>query len=333
MLWQRTFVGFLLAIGAQAGIADLVAEGLTRSSPSVERRLQEIAKSSLLGRGYLEIRQSTGMGSNTPLNPDGTINMQAWNDAANTACRNALRNVPAASNPSGTCVCYNLPVLDNSTGTFEADLRLFQLNAPTGDFQGIPQENIQVELSYRGASVSMVSSGTESGKAAVPAAGVSARQDDDKGDDPALLQSYLFVGQVDKDQMTGKMTMPQLQALVMPIVTLKATNGQGRSVSTNVSSNEAAFVTGVFSQEVVMSGFGKAELAVEQEMARLKNGTVAFVLPGVQIMIFPIGLVITSVWLVIGLAAYGFGTYERYNFRELYRQRVAIVEKGRAARF
>ena len=56
-----------------------------------------------------------------------------------------------------------------------------------------------------------------------------------------------------------------------------------------------------------MSDFSKALLAVQEELAGLKNGTVAFVLPGVQIMVFPIGLVITSVWLAIGVAAYAVG--------------------------
>lgn len=119
----------------------------------------------------------------------------------------------------------------------------------------------------------------------------------------------------------------------MPTVTLRAVNGDGREVRTNVSSNEAAFVAGAFADEQVMSTFTMAQLSVEESLAGLKNGTVPFVLPGVQILIFPIGLIITSIWLVIGLAAYGFGTYERYQFREMYRQRVAIVEKANVKRF
>lgn len=118
----------------------------------------------------------------------------------------------------------------------------------------------------------------------------------------------------------------------MPVLTLSATNSQGRQVSTNVSSNEAAFVAGVFSQDTFMSSFRLAELAVEDEIARLRNGTTAFVLPGVQIMIFPIGLIITGIWTAIGVAAYGLGTYDRYNFREAYRRRVQRVEKSSVAR-
>jgi hypothetical protein len=118
----------------------------------------------------------------------------------------------------------------------------------------------------------------------------------------------------------------------MPTVTLKAVNANGLQVSTNVSGNEAAFITGVFSQDVVMSNLRLAELSVEAEMAGLRNGTVAFVLPGVQLMVLPIGLIITSAWLVIGLAAYGFGTYERYNFREAHKRRMAVAQKASMAR-
>lgn len=206
MFWPRTLVASLLAIRAHAGIADLIVEGLTRDSPAVERRLQEIAKASIMARGYIEVRQSTGQGSNTPLNPDGSINMEAWNEAANQACRDSLRMIQTATNPSGACVCYNLPALNNVTGTFEADLRLFQLSQPSGDFSGIPQDKIEVGLTYQGASVSPIASGS---KAVVPGAGISARQENNatRSGELPLLQSYLFVGQIDKDAMEGEITM------------------------------------------------------------------------------------------------------------------------------
>ncbi|KAK1758884.1 hypothetical protein QBC47DRAFT_96641 [Echria macrotheca] len=333
MLWQTRLVAFLLASGAQAtGIGELILEGMTRNSPSVERRLQEIAKSSILARGYIETRQTAGQ-NGVVLNPDGTINMEAWDQEANKACVDSLRQLPQASNPSGTAVCYNLPALDNRTGAFEADLRLYRLGQATGDFQGIPPENIQVGLSYRGASVSPVSMGRASTAVVNAAGGITSRQTQVNPNETLdILQTYLFVGQIDKDKITPGITMAELQALVMPVLTLSATNGQGRQVSTNVSSNEAAFVTGVFSKEIVMSSFRLAELAVEDEVARLKNGTTAFVLPGVQIMIFPIGLIITGLWTLLGVGAYAFGTYNRYNFREAYRARVARVEKGYVAR-
>ena len=194
MLWQRTLAASFLATGAQAGIGSLIAEGFSRKSEGVERRLEEVARANLRARGFLETRQSDGLSNDTPLTSDGSLDMGAWNTIANTACQAALKHLHAASNPSGTCVCYNLPLLNNSTGTFEADLRLFQLSEPTGDFQGIPQDSIEVELSYNGASVSEVSQ--------QPVKRIKARQTNNTGDLP-LLQSYLFIGQVDQDRMSG----------------------------------------------------------------------------------------------------------------------------------
>lgn len=202
MLWQSTLVASFLAIGAQAGIGNLIMDGRTRNSPAVERSLEDMARASLRARGQLEARQSDGQDRGTPLKADGNLDIEAWNELANTACRDALRGLPLASNPSGACVCYNLPLLDNSTGIFEADLRLFQLSEPTGQFQGIPQEKIDVELSYNGASV------TEVNEQAV--SGLKVRQDNGNNNnagDLRLLQSYLFIGQVDKDRMTGQITM------------------------------------------------------------------------------------------------------------------------------
>jgi len=198
MFWQKMLVASLLAIGAQAGISDLIIEGRTRNSPAVERGLAETAMANLRTRELLETRQSDDPGNDTPLNADGSLDVAAWNDAANKACQDALREMQVASNPSGTCVCYNLPLLDNSTGTFEADLRLYQVSEPTGQFQGIPQDQIEVELSYNGASVQEV---TEQAVARVKV------RQNNVGGDHRLLQSYLFVGQIDKDRMTDQVTM------------------------------------------------------------------------------------------------------------------------------
>ncbi len=114
----------------------------------------------------------------------------------------------------------------------------------------------------------------------------------------------------------------------MPTVTLTGVDTTGKTVTTNVSSNEAAFVSGVFSKEIIMSPAALAQMAVDQITLGLSNGTVAFVLPGVQILIFPIGLVITSIWLIAGAAVILFGTFERMSYREQYRKRIAMQSKG-----
>ena len=109
----------------------------------------------------------------------------------------------------------------------------------------------------------------------------------------------------------------------MPVLTLTAQTEGGQTVATNVSSNEAVFVTGVFSKEVVLSDFARASAAVDEVVAQMRNGTVAFVLPGVQLMVYPIGLIITGAWLVLGVVAYGIGTYDRMRFAEAYKRRTA----------
>ena len=120
------------------------------------------------------------------------------------------------------------------------------------------------------------------------------------------------------DRLTDRIHSGGVEALVMPQVTLSA-----GGVSTTVQPNAAAFINGVFSKEIIQSDFGVAQAAVEDIVAQLANGDVAFVLPGVNILIFPIGLIVTSIWLAIGLAFYGFGTYERYAYRDSYRRRKA----------
>lgn len=118
----------------------------------------------------------------------------------------------------------------------------------------------------------------------------------------------------------------------MPTVSLKGVTSAGNTVSTNVSSNEAAFVNGVFSNEVIMSDLALAQLAVNDQIAGLKNGTVAFVLPGVNILILPVGLIVTSIWTFAGLAVYGFGTFQRISYRDSYRSRKARAGKAGTGR-
>lgn len=74
---------------------------------------------------------------------------------------------------------------------------------------------------------------------------------------------------------------------------------------------------------MVLSEVAAASAAVDAKVAAVRNGTVAFVQPGIQIMVFPVGAIITSVWALLGLAAYGFGTYERVVYAKAYRRRQA----------
>lgn len=115
----------------------------------------------------------------------------------------------------------------------------------------------------------------------------------------------------------------------MPSLTLTGPT-PSRNLTTTLSPNEAAFLTGVFSDKTPISDFSAAQAAVDAQLQRLRNGTgtepdVAFILPGTQILIFPVGLIITGTWALLGIAAYGFGTVERWRFREIYRERAKLL--------
>ncbi|PSR80688.1 hypothetical protein BD289DRAFT_354943, partial [Coniella lustricola] len=301
----------MLALGARAGgIGDLVAEGaLTgRSTRLLESRMAHAVNERVVLR-----RQAADA---TVATPSSTSNMTQWDADVNTACQAALAKLTTATNPSGTCTCYNLPVLNTETGAFMADLRLYQISTANQDFVGIPPDQVMVALSYNGASVSPVNMTTAQSV-------VTAK----RATTPQLLQTYMFVGQIDQAKVAAGMNLSVIEEYVTPIVTLSAKNTSGQIVSTNVSSNEASFLTGALSTDVVLSSTTLAQIAVDQVVAGLANGTVAFVLPGVNLLIFPIGLVITGTWFVIGLAVIGFGFFERVQYREAYRQSSALATK------
>lgn len=125
-----------------------------------------------------------------------SMNSTQWNTETSAACTTALSQLSIASNPSGTAVCYNVASLDTNTGAFMADLRLFQVSSATGEFSTIPQQNIQVELQYKGSSVSPIST-----------TGVAARDLEIRAVNPSPLQTYMFVGQIDQTQLAQPMTM------------------------------------------------------------------------------------------------------------------------------
>ncbi|KAI0508857.1 hypothetical protein F5B22DRAFT_649557 [Xylaria bambusicola] len=326
MMWTTAAVMSLLAgyvYGAPSTI--VVREVVGSSRVSLESRMEDAAY------GMLERRQSNMT--------TGSVNMTQWDAETVAACTDTLSTLSAASNPSGMAVCYNLVQLDTNLGEFMADLRLFEVSAPTGNWEGIPLQQMSGGIRFSGATASEINGQKVSGR--------SMGNDDlpkRQNASPTLQRTYMIVGKINQDQMIPPMTMygcpislplasfvltnvairQKIEPLIMPIFTLTATDATGRTISANVSSNEAAFVNGIFSKEVVQSRFGQASLAQQKITQEMEAGSVPFVLPGVNILIFPIGLVVSGVWLLLGIGAYGYGTYERYNYRETYRRRKAM---------
>lgn len=187
-MWNTSFAASLLLLGnVSAGLVGNVGD-LVRRVESAEMGMKRYVDRLI---EPIERRQSTT-----------TMNITEWDAQTMAACTSALEMLNGkASNDAGMAVCYNLPFLDNSTGVFQADLRLFMISAPTGQFANIPTQNISVSLSYVGATVSPLNSsmiGRRSQTLSLnswPRDALERRQ----SAVPTMQQAYAFVGQVNKD--------------------------------------------------------------------------------------------------------------------------------------
>jgi hypothetical protein len=160
-----------------------------------------------LATGRRAVVVNAALGQESPqLNNDGSLNLTAWNAVTDTACIKALVPLSRSSNPSGNCICYNLPSLDTASGVFEAELRLYRISEARDSFTNITPENIRVALKYHGASVSPVSVDELMGMGKVEnqTQMVAPRA---VADAPRLVQTYYFVGQIDQAKMAENMSM------------------------------------------------------------------------------------------------------------------------------
>ena len=105
---------------------------------------------------------SSILGSNTnghaPLNkaavPVASDSSRPVNPAP--ACMKALTSLNGiSSNPSGIAVCYNVLMLNATSGVFQADVRLYKVASPTGDWATLDDSpgKITTGLQYMGADV------------------------------------------------------------------------------------------------------------------------------------------------------------------------------------
>lgn len=83
-----------------------------------------------------------------------TVSSADWDNQTDAACSSSLSSLNGIpSNPSGTSACYNIRSLDNSTGAFEVDLRLYRVAAPTGDWSQLGGLDFSLDLLFYGATV------------------------------------------------------------------------------------------------------------------------------------------------------------------------------------
>jgi hypothetical protein len=320
-MWQAVLTASLLLAGqVSAGVISDAARLVGRGE-STESNMRRYVKSLV---EPVERRVATP-----------AVNVTQWDAQTEAACSTALSALNGvASNPSGMAVCYNLPYLDNSTGVFQADLRLYKISDPTGTFANIQSQDVQVGLTYPGATVSAVNASSLKRRGELYSLiswpsirseeGIERRQ---SATLPTMAQVYAFVGQVNHNLLPIPKTTGAVENILVPMVTLTGVDSTGATVNTTLSSTEATFVSGVFAQDSTTITPSKAAVASPiQTLVVAANEP--FVVPGLHIIIFPIGGIITGIWAVLGIATVIYGTVGRMRFREQYRRRSARAEKG-----
>ena len=166
----------------------------------------------------LSARHQAQARDTAPTTASGMLDMTAWGRKTSDLCAARLSMLDAASNPSGTAICYNIPMLNNQTGRFLAELRLYMISDPTDAFLGVAPQNLQLGLQYTGAMASRLGNDTlaqtvtsrrslepEVEPEAGPGLG---RRDSNSNSNsnPQLLETHMFVGQIDTTRLTAAMT-------------------------------------------------------------------------------------------------------------------------------
>ncbi|KAI4256654.1 MAG: hypothetical protein LQ352_002002 [Teloschistes flavicans] len=243
-----------------------------------------------------------------------------WKNQTMAACVRSLSALNGkASNPSGLAACYNVQSLDTKTGIFNADLQLYRVAAATGDWVSLMTRAVNVGLSYSDATVAPSGSNRKRAQVSYSAEpqlleGIRVRRAAVAV--PSMVQDMSFIGKINANRLKDLNDTAKVHILLIPRITLTGTDQDGKAVNTELSSSEASFVNGMFAIKVASS----TSPGGPTSSAAAKAAT--FVLPGRTLGIFPVGLIITSVWTVLFVATVAYGTMERIRFREAYRRRI-----------
>ncbi|KAL9580828.1 MAG: hypothetical protein Q9212_004255 [Teloschistes hypoglaucus] len=263
---------------------------------------------------------STALPANSSPSEAISSSPSAWKNQTMDACVRSLNALNGkASNPTGLAACYNIQSLDSKTGIFNADLQLYRVAAATGNWVSLMTRAVNVGLSYSDATVAPGSSNRKRAEASTSAeprllGGTRVRRA--TAAVPSMVQEMSFVGKINANRLRDLNDTAKVHVLLIPRIALTGTDKDGQAVSTELSSNEASFVNGMFAIKSASSTSPGAPTS----SAAAKAAT--FVLPGRTLGIFPVGLIITSVWTLLFVATVGYGTMERIRFREAYRRRV-----------
>ncbi len=140
---------------------------------------------------------------------DSQVDPETWDTQTKAACESALLKLKGrASNPSGMAICYNLPVLDRSTGVFKADMRLYRVCPPAPGWSTLIDQTVSVGLYYPGATVAIQDTPrtkrdglSHSEQRTEPTSAAELNRRAGEVLVPQMLQSINLVGQINGDKM------------------------------------------------------------------------------------------------------------------------------------
>jgi hypothetical protein len=258
-------------------------------------------------------RRQTSSSSITPT----TSNIPDMNATISDACINELSSVASVQNLAGVTGCYNILQHDAASGMFQADLRLYLEGQASGAFANVAPSNMQISVTYP----PTTSFSALMKRSIRPVA----RQSNGMSE----MQQYTLMGTFQKTMDATKLNTTELMSLMVPRIMINSASAiNGKAITTNVSTTDMAyFVVGDFKGK-----FTGDVLAPALQQAAITQSA-QFVLPGTTFGIFPIGLIVTTAWMILFCIAYGAGTVGRYTHRKVFRQRKAAVGGRTGKRF
>lgn len=309
------FVRWALTTAMLVAEASFVTSSALLHIPSLRRHhdfTELMHRASKQYEGSLERRSPQQTSNNGDLSlsaPDVERNVSTLE-----ACTNSVQGLSGVTNEAGFAACYN--VLDwnqNMGGMFQADLRLYQFSAPSGQFADVPMNAITVQLNYPNSTQFSILMNSKRSLASLQ------RRQDQSG--PTEIQQYSLVGNFKIQLDTNKLNSTQLMSLLIPQISLLA-NTNGTTITADVDPSDTVyFVAGQFKNEATQQ---VAAQAADPAMAVAAiQASKGFVLPGTTLGIFPLGFIVTGAWTALFFLAFGLGTIGRMRHRDVYRKRIA----------
>jgi len=236
------------------------------------------------------------------------LDMVKWSTDTVKLCAAKFNHTTSVANDAGIAGCWNLIYYITNTGAFAADLRLFQIVQPTGDWKDVDKATLKGQVAFPpDHSALRAKNMTESDLAA--------SKEGMKDTTLVKIEDYQFTGTVTHAILLNSHSDTELKAILTPEVFILGNTKGGKPLNATVSLKDAEFVNGVFSTTPSLS---------DEDEQEVQNQP--FQLPGMSIEIVPVGLYFFGAYMVVGTAIFGWGTIERKKFRGQYRKRLGTQD-------